>query len=73
MINYKGAIMYKAVKIGNQWFATQINSISENEAENLQSYLENSEPVILTASIEVLEEILDGQEYQMVGEEDIYE
>jgi|WetSurSiteA1Bulk_404760.scaffolds.fasta_scaffold38497_2 hypothetical protein len=66
--------MYRMVKMGNRWLGVELkNRLDEDEMENIQSFLDNDEPVLIVNNLEGVESILEDEEWEILeGEQDEY-
>jgi len=62
--------MYRMVKMGNRWLGIELKEgLTQDEFENIQSFLDNSESVLIVSDLENVESLLEDQEWEIVDVE----
>ena len=62
--------MYRMVKMGNRWLGMELEEpLTKDEFENIQSFLDNYQPVLLVNDLETVERVLEDQEWEIVDVE----
>lgn len=62
--------MFRTTKLGSKWYALQVDEIDDEELENLNTFISEGSIVILSDSLDTVQEFLDGEEIEIVDKDD---
>jgi len=61
--------MFRTVKLNRKWYAIQIGEIDEEELDNINIFVKEGTFVILSDSIETVQEFLSDEEIEISSNE----